>query len=193
MLRSSNLLTTPLFLYALATLTAHTDKHTLARKWLEASIHFASIRFLDSEKKRRKKRKDPFSRYSPRHLPPLPFSDSPQINDRAAFPPPVVRGMHVSFRGAFQLQTRWIPASGIRIPVDGPSYCEYRFQPGKKQICPRLLLPSPGEKKNKVDLFGKNIYICICENRSGYIFSRYGRLRRVVVRWGGEREGEDDR
>lgn len=125
------------------------------------SIHFSNprIKSIDSGKEKKKKKRDPFSATSSSF--PLPFPspssllDNPQLNDRAAFPAPpscAACMFHLEARSNYRLGEY---RRRIRIPVDGPSYCEYRFQPGKKQICPRLLLPprgkGRGEKKNKVD------------------------------------------
>lgn len=109
------------------------------------------------EKKKKKKEEIHSPRHLPPSLPPSPSSllDNPQLNDRAAFPAPpscAACMFHLEARSNYRLGEY---RRRIRIPVDGPSYCEYRFQPGKKQICPRLLLPprgkGRGEKKNKVD------------------------------------------
>lgn len=156
------------------------------------SIHFSNPRTHRFDSKKKKERKDPFPRYLPSTTSsPSSLLGQPADERSSRIPAPRrARRLHVSFRGAFQLQTRWIPASGIRIPVDGPSYCEYRFQPGKKQICPRLLLPSPKEKQSRSVCAGlENIYICI---RKRDIFSwsftkSGGEMRRK------KRERENDR
>lgn len=150
-------------------LTSHALVKTLhftTQSAVESGRSISPIRVpIDSIRKKKKRKGKIHSpvTYPPRHLPPLPFSDSPQMNDRAAFPPPVARGVcmfHLEARSNYRLGE--YRASGIRIPVDGPSYCEYRFQPGKKQICPRLLLPSPKEKQSRSVCAGlENIYICI--------------------------------
>lgn len=122
------------------------------------SIHFSNprIKSIDSGKEKKKKKKrsilrDIFLLPSP----PSSLLDNPQLNDRAAFPAPpscAACMFHLEARSNYRLGEY---RRRIRIPVDGPSYCEYRFQPGKKQICPRLLLPprgkGRGEKKDKVD------------------------------------------
>lgn len=136
------------------------------------SIHFSNPRTHRFDSKKKKERKDPFPRYLPSTTSsPSSLLGQPADERSSRIPAPRrARRLHVSFRGAFQLQTRWIPASGIRIPVDGPSYCEYRFQPGKKQICPRLLLPSPKEKQSRsVCAELENIYIYM-HSKTGYIF-----------------------
>ena len=165
-------------------LTSHALVKTLhftTQSAVESARSISPIRVpIDSIRKKKRKGKihSPVT-YPPRHLPPLPFSDSPQMNDRAAFPPPVARGVcmfHLEARSNYRLGEYRRRES--EFPWTGRVIANIDFNLGRSKYT--HVCCSPPRKKNKVDLFarGWKIYIYAFEN--GIYFR--DRLRRVVVR-----------